>query len=98
MTLRSFLSAHFRGALALGHSISPAITRGDKRRSSMFASPARTAARHRLKPISPVKDRFAIFTALAERTSPAPELSLREIVNTVNKKVGNFDGRSAPIR
>src|SRR4030088_2493111 len=48
-----------------------------------------------LKPVS-FKDDVPYSPALAERSYPAPELSLREIVKPVNKKVGNFEVEVRP--
>src|SRR5258707_11043 len=48
-----------------------------------------------LKPVG-FKDDFPYSPALAERSYPAPELSLREIVKPVNKKVANFEVEARP--
>src|SRR5438105_4106379 len=48
-----------------------------------------------LKPVG-FKDDYPYSPALAERIYPAPELSLREIVKLVTKKVGNFQVEVRP--
>src|SRR5258707_243875 len=48
-----------------------------------------------LKPVG-FKDDYPYSPALAERSYPAPELSLREIAKPVNKKVGAFDVEVRP--